>query len=211
VLIAGFGCYDGCGVKVSVNGLGSRDERRLLGSEEMAKALPLAVQLKPAERISLLTQIAANALDFQNCSLDMAARDDSGPVSICNAIDAKALNAALRGAFDAKDYFAGVNKALCLRAIAEAMGADMARQQANKPKGDIAAFAIENVPTTGWLPLQLRAKGYDGPPKAKVLAIAARGKPSAKGKPATKAPPVKRAASAKKAAKKTVAKKRKAA
>jgi ParB family chromosome partitioning protein len=33
------------------------------------------------------------------------------------------------------------------------------------------AFAIENVPTTGWLPLQLRAKGYDGPPvKGKVLA-----------------------------------------
>jgi hypothetical protein len=29
------------------------------------------------------------------------------------------------------------------------------------------AFAIENVPTTGWLPLQLRAKGYDGPPNGK--------------------------------------------
>jgi len=212
VLLAGFGCHYGSGVRVSVNGLGSRDDRGVLGSEEMEKALPLATRLKPTERITLLTQIAANALDFQGCSLDGGADRYDGPVAICNAIDAKALNAALRGAFDAKDYFGGVNKALCLKAIEEAMGADMARQQAGKPKGDIVAFAVQNVPKTGWLPLQLRAKGYDGPPKGKVLAIAAKGKPAAgKGKPPAKAAPLKRAASAKKAAKKTTAKKRKAA
>jgi ParB family chromosome partitioning protein len=217
VLLAGFGCYDGCGVKVSVNGLGTRGERGLLGSEEMAKALPMASRLKPEERISLLVQIAANALDFQNASLDVSARDDNGPGTICNAIDAKALNAALRGAFDAKDYFAGVAKALCIKAIEEACGPDLARQQSKNPKGDIAAFAIENVPKTGWLPPQLRAKGYDGPPKAKVLAVVpkaptVKGKPPAKpvAKKATKTKtPVKRAAATKKAAKKTSAKKRK--
>ena len=47
------------------------------------------------------------------------------------------------------------------------MGADMARQQSKNPKGEIAAFAIENVPPTKWLPPQLRAKGYDGPPAKK--------------------------------------------
>ena len=97
-----------------------------------------------------------------------------------NAIEPKALNAALRGAFDAKDYFNGVSKALCLKAIEEAMGADMARQQAKKTKGEIAAFAAENVPETGWLPIQLRAKGYDGPPKAKALASNPKAKKAAK-------------------------------
>jgi ParB family chromosome partitioning protein len=215
VLLAGFGCYSDCGVKVSVSGLGSRDDRGMLGAEKMPQALAIASRLKPAERVTLLAQIAANALDFQNASAsDAGARE--GPVAICNAIAAKALNAALRGIFDAKDYFGGVNKALCLKAIEEAMGADMARQQSKNPKGDIAAFAIENVPKTGWLPLQLRAKGYDGPPvKKAALAAVIGGKKLAKakaaGKPSTKPAakaPAKRAASAKKAAKKTSKKKR---
>ncbi len=216
VLLAGFGCYDGCGVKVSVSGLGSRGERGVLGSEDMEAALPLAAQLKPAERISLLAQIAANALDFQGSSMDLADKHDSA-AAICNAIDPKALNAALRGAFDAEGYFAGVNKALCLKAIEEACGPDLARQQSKNGKGDIADFATENVPKTGWLPPQLRAKGYDGPPKAKVLATApassSRGKKGkAAAKPISKKPaakvPAKRAASSKKAAKKTTAKKK---
>lgn len=210
VLLAGFGCYSNCGVKVSVSGLGSRDGRDVLGSEKMPQALALALRLKAAERITLLTQIAANALDFQHGTDH---NDPSeGATSIVNAIDAKAFNAAARGVFDAKDYFAGVNKALCLKAIEEAMGADMARQQSKNPKGDIASFAIENVPTTGWLPIQLRAKGYDGPPVKKAsgrLASIGDGKKKpAKGKPAVKAAPAKRAAAAKKAPKKTSKKKR---
>ena len=199
VLLAGFGCYDDCGVKVTVNGLASRDKRGILGSEEMPKALPLARRLSAAERVTMLAHVAAMALDFQNSSLDVKDRDDSGPAAICNAIDPKAMNAALRGAFDAKDYFNGVAKPLCLAAIGEAMGPDMARQQSKNPKGEIAAFAIENVPKTGWLPPQLRVKGYDGPPKAKPLAAA---------KPPAKPTPAKRAAAVKKPAKKTAAKKK---
>jgi len=203
ILIAGFGCYADCGVKVSVSGIGSRDGRGLLGSEDMEKALPLAQRLKPAERIALLTQLAANALDFQGSSLDAADKRD-GPMSICNAIDAKAFNAAARGAFDAKDYFAGVSKMLNLKAIEEALGPDLARQQAKNTKLDIVAFAIANVPSTGWLPLPLRAKGYDGPPVAKGKALPAAKPADRKKEPARKAAP------AKKAAKKATAKKRKA-
>jgi len=205
VLLAGFGCYSDCGVKVSVTGLGSRGERGLLGSEDMEDALPLANQLKPAERISLLAQIAANALDFQGSSMDLSDKHDSA-AAICNAIDAKALNAALRGAFDAEGYFAGVNKALCLKAIEEACGPDLARQQSKNGKSDIADFATENVPPTGWLPLQLRAKGYDGPPVAKGKVVAL---PAEKAKKPAKAAPAKRAAAAKKPAKKSSAKKKK--
>lgn len=169
VLLAAVGCYSNCGVKVSVNGLGSRGgERGLLGADDMKRALPLAMKLKPAERITLLAQLAANALDFQHSPHEHQNNLADGAAAIINAIDAKAFNAAARGAFDAKDYFAGVSKMLCLKAIEEALGPDLARQQGKKTKPDIVAFAIENVPTTGWLPLQLRHKGYDGPPVKKA-------------------------------------------
>ncbi|WP_316214323.1 ParB/RepB/Spo0J family partition protein [Bradyrhizobium sp. SZCCHNR2032] len=208
VLIAGSGCWDGCGVKVSINGLAVRGgrERGLLGAEEMNRALPLAMQLKPAERVSMLAQLAANALDFTNRSLD---EDDktSGPIAICNAINPGLINPALRGAFDAKDYFAGVSKALSLKAIEEALGPDLARQQAKNGKAEIVAFAVENVPPTGWLPVQLRAKGYDGPPVKQPKLAAIEGGKKPKGKAGSKAAALgKRAASAKKAAKKTAKK-----
>jgi ParB family chromosome partitioning protein len=119
VLLAGVGCYSNCGVKVSVSGLGSRGDRGLLGADDMKRALPLATRLKPAERITLLAQLAANALDFQHSSQDHNDPSDGAAV-IVNAIDAKAFNAAARGAFDAKDYFAGVSKMLNLKAIEEA-------------------------------------------------------------------------------------------
>lgn len=200
VLLAGFDCYDGEGVKVRASGLGHREVGGLLGAEEMKKALPLAMALKPAERISLLVQIAADALDFQTRALDQE-DDDDGAIAICNAIDAKLFNPAVRGAFDAKDYFAGVSKVLCLKAIEEAMGADMARQQSKKQKTEILAFAIENVPPTGWLPTQLRHKGYDGPPKAKGKASPAAA--DAKTKKLAKATKTTAKKPAKKAAKKT--------
>jgi ParB family chromosome partitioning protein len=202
VLLAGIGCYSNCGVKVSISGLGSREGRGLLGAEDMKRALPLAQKLKPAERITLLTQAAANALDFQHTGHDHNDPGD-GAGAIVNAIDAKAFNAAARGAFEAKDYFVGVSKMLNLKAIEEALGPDLARQQSKNTKPDIVAFAVENVPPTGWLPLQLRAKGYDGPPVARKALAAA--KPVDR-----KKKPVRKAAPAKKAAKKTPAKKRKA-
>lgn len=199
VLIAGVGCYSNCGVKASISGLGSRDERSLLGAEDMKRALPLAQKLKPAERITLLTQLAANALDFQHTSTDHNDPHE-GAMTIVNAIDAKAFNSAARGVFDAKDYFAGVSKALSLKAIEEAMGPDIARQQAKNGKPDIVAFAIENVPKTGWLPLQLRAKGYDGPPVMKSKVAPAMVTALKKAEKALA--PLKRSAAARKAAKK---------
>jgi ParB family chromosome partitioning protein len=211
VLLATFATHGYCeGVKASISGLGYA-KLDLLGGKKFADNLELARALKPADRAALLVLVAGAALDFQahnSSSHDLIKGNAS---LICNAIKPAAMNAALRGAFDAKDYFNSVPKSLCLIAIKEALGTDAASKQEKNPKGDIAAFAIANVPATGWLPDQLRAKGYDGPPKGKVLAItaktSAKAKPSAKTKPAAKAP-VKRAAATKKAAKKTSAKKK---
>lgn len=198
LLLAGFDCYSGAGIRVSAKMPGGPG--KLLGGAngEMASSLALARKLKPAERIALLTQVVAGALDFNVSSAE-------GQTAIVDAIDAKAFNAAARGAFDAKDYFNGVSKALNLKAIEEVLGPDLARQQSKGGKAEIVAFAIENVPSTGWLPVQLRARGYDGPPvkRGKIVAIE-----TAKKKPATAKPPAKRAAAAKKVAKKASKKKR---
>ncbi len=222
VMLAAFASL-GNVVRVNANGLGS-STLELTDADDLPNNIKLFRKMKLAERLEMVASVAANALSFENITLD---EDEFGNAedarAICNEIDPKALNAALRGAFDAKDYFGGVNKALCLVAIKEALGADAARQQANNPKADIAAFALENVPGTGWLPPQLRAKGYDGPPaKGKAVPKAsAKAKSARKSGGAAKPTPdqlaaviaknktAKKKAAPKKAAKKTAKKKSK--
>ncbi len=173
VLLTGIAVYDGGGLKASVSGLeaGALD---LVGTKDVPTALSLIRKLDLTQRMALVAEVAAASLDFQNQPLNAdKAEQLNGPLALCNAIDAKVLNAALRGAFDAKDYFNGVNKALCLAAIGEAMGPDFARTRRDNSKNEVATFAIANVPQTGWLPPQLRARGYDGPPVKKPAAVAA--------------------------------------
>lgn len=166
VLLAGTSSSHDSGVKISISGL-NRDAMDY-GTREFVDVLAGVRKLTAQQRNEMVAQYAAAALDFQNQPLDKDLdRSDHGPRAICNALDPAALNAALRGAFDATDYFGGVNKALCLKAIEEACGPDLAQQQEKNSKADIVAFAIENVPPTGWLPPPLRAKGYDGPPAGK--------------------------------------------
>jgi ParB family chromosome partitioning protein len=203
MLLATFATSGYCeGIKASVAGLGYA-KLDLLGGKKFADNLELARALKPADRAALLVLVAGAALDFQaHTSSQDLIKGNAG--LICNAIKPAAMNAALRGAFDAKDYFNSVPKSLCLIAIKEALGTDAARKQDKSPKGDIATFAIANVPATGWLPEQLRAKGYDGPPVSKAKAPVPAKSADRKKKPAGKA-------AAKKTAKKSTAKKRKAA
>ena len=220
VLLTGIAVYDGGGLKASVSGLeaGTLD---LVGTKDVPAALALIRKLDMTQRMALVAEVAAASLDFQNQPLNVDnAEKLSGPLALCNAMDSKALNAALRGAFDAKDYFNGINKALCLAAIGESMGADFAHNRRDTGKAEIVAFAIANVPQTGWLPPQLRARGYDGPPVKKALATvdapakkaAAAKKADAKKstKPKVAAKAVKKAKSSKsKAAAKTLKKKTK--
>ncbi|QOG20430.1 ParB/RepB/Spo0J family partition protein [Bradyrhizobium sp. SEMIA] len=204
VLLAKLASNMNCdGIRINVTGMGA-NKLDLLGAKKFADCLDLARALKPAERIELLVLVAGAALDFQRFSTNDDNLLKGNPGLICDAIKPASMNAALRGAFDAKDYFASIPKALCLAAIKEAIGADVARQQEGKKGAEIATFAIANLPSTGWLPPQLRIKGYDGPPaklKASAAPAPAKGKKPARA--AAKKP-------AKKAAK-TSAKKRKAA
>jgi len=116
-----------------------------------------------AQHRESLASIAAAALDFQVHRADRKPLADKNIAAICTALDAKAVNAALRETFDAKDYFAGVNSTMRLQAVLEACGED-ARDRASKLKKDQQVkFAVDNVPKTGWLPPELRTSHYDGP------------------------------------------------
>lgn len=185
------------GVQVSVNGLGA-SKLDLLGAKRFADNLELARALKPPARIELLVLVAGAALNFQRFSSNDDNLLKGNPGLICEAIKPDAMNAALRGAFDAKDYFSSVPKSLCLAAIKEALGADIARQQEKKKTPEIAAFALANVPPTGWLPPSLRIAGYDGPPvkkaSGKLAPVPAAKKPTKTATKKTAKKPAKKAA-----------------
>jgi len=172
VLLAGIAHkYSGEAVRVSVSGLDAQ-KLDLTGTKEIADNITLLRKMSLQDRMALLGPIAAASLTFAH-TLDQDRDDTRDSVrAVCNAIDAAALNAGLRGAFDAKDYFASVPKAVAIEAIREAMGEDIARQQAKGGKAEIVEFALANVPATGWLPVQLRAAGYDGPPVVKAISAA---------------------------------------
>lgn len=122
-------------------------------------------KMKQAEQLKLLAAIVGTAFDFTvtHASQSPLLQEDSIEQFVCNEIDGKALNKALRATFDAPGYFDAVSKAHCLAAITEAVNADEARKVAGKPKGEIAAFCVANVPGKGWLPPELRTRHYDGP------------------------------------------------
>lgn len=207
VLLAKLASNVNCdGIRVNVTGM-SATKLDLLGSKKFADCLELARALKPAERVELLVLVAGAALDFQRFSSNDDNLLKGNPGLICDAIKPQAMNAALRGAFDGKDYFNSVPKALCLAAIKEAVGADVARQQEKNKGPEIAAFAIANVPATGWLPPQLRVKGYDGPPVKKPKPSVSAGMKDALDKAVKALKPLKRAAAARKGAAKKTTKK----
>lgn len=108
-----------------------------------------------------------------------SAWSDEELLVIAAAIDAETMLGCLRKAFDSKDYFSSVPKAFALQAIKESGLADQPGVAKLKTTGDVAKFAIANVPATGWLPALLRTPHYAAPTSA--------GKKPKAGKPARRA------------------------
>jgi len=88
---------------------------------------------------------------------------DSNSAPLAAAIDAEHMTAALQETFDAADYFDGASKPFVIQAIREAINEDEARRADKMKKAELVAFALANVPQTGWLPPELRAPTYGGP------------------------------------------------
>ncbi|TIN76757.1 ParB/RepB/Spo0J family partition protein [Mesorhizobium sp.] len=92
--------------------------------------------------------------------------------SLVGAIDAERMTGALLEKFDAADYFGGASKPFVITAIREALNDDEARRADKMKKAELTAFALANVPQTGWLPPELRAPTYSGPGEIPDLAEA---------------------------------------
>ncbi|RAI39091.1 ParB/RepB/Spo0J family partition protein [Rhodoplanes roseus] len=117
------------------------------------------------EQLRTLARFVGDALDFRvehaarSPLLQTAGEEGRWAEVICNAIDPAAMNAALRKAFDAPDYFGAVSARLAAAAIVE-MGHPPPRSM---KKAEVVETAVRLAGETGWLPPELRTVHYDGP------------------------------------------------
>ncbi|MER8387283.1 ParB/RepB/Spo0J family partition protein [Mesorhizobium sp. M1380] len=95
---------------------------------------------------------------------------DADAAPLAASIKPDLLAVALQETFDAADYFGGASKPFVIQAIREAINDEEARKADKMKKADLTAFALANVPQTGWLPPELRAPTYSGPGKVPELA-----------------------------------------
>lgn len=86
--------------------------------------------------------------------------------AVRNGIVPELMRDAIAETFDAKGYFASIPKANLLAVVRQAVGDSEAERLAKKPVGEIESYCLQAVPSTGWLPMQLRTPSYDGPGQA---------------------------------------------
>jgi ParB family transcriptional regulator, chromosome partitioning protein len=158
---AGAATFNDSPVKVAEHG--ARAPGKMGKTIKFASAFESYRKLSLAHQLAVLAEIAGAATDMTEQHVDHKPLKDTDNLALIAAMNATLFNIELRKAFDAKGYFDGVSKTLCLKAIEEAVNADEARKLSGKPKGDVAKFATATVPKTGWLPIDLRTIHYDGP------------------------------------------------
>ncbi|MEE8626776.1 MULTISPECIES: ParB/RepB/Spo0J family partition protein [Methylobacterium] len=81
--------------------------------------------------------------------------------------DPSVLQAELRERFDGEAFFKSAPKAVAVAIVGEVLGEAEGRRAAGMKKGDLVAYAVASVLPTGWLPVELRHPGYDGPGSAR--------------------------------------------
>jgi ParB family chromosome partitioning protein len=144
------------------------------GSGQFSTAFEAALKRSVADLGKEIAQVVAKSSDFVDRFGGAEALKDQNIAALCNAIDAKAFNKALRETFDAKDYFDSIGRPQIVAAVREAMGETHATNVGKLKKDAATKFAVTNVPKTGWLPLQLRTAHYDGPQAKPAKAKAAK-------------------------------------
>lgn len=142
-------------------------------------SLASALKMTPAQQLEALTSLVAPNIKLTAMRKPVL-ESNSANKAIAHAINPKAMVAAIRTKWDAKDYFASVSRAVIVEAVREAMGDDHARTVEKMGKADAATFATSNLPKLKWLPKQIRVPGYDGPSKKAAPAKKAPAKAVAK-------------------------------
>lgn len=168
--IAGLLCSTGFGSSSPIclkhSGMLSRKDEDADDDRDFAKEL---AKLAKVGRPALLKQFAAlvgMSVDVtthhQDRKLDVAGNgedDDGTAAALVNFVPQKDLQKALLATFNVDDYFENAPGALALAAIAD-MGLTPLK---NVKKAAQAKMAADHAKKLGWLPPQLRTKGYAGP------------------------------------------------
>ncbi|MCX5495763.1 ParB N-terminal domain-containing protein [Kaistia dalseonensis] len=152
-------------IRVQRNGYG-RVTRRPESVETFGAIFARLSAMTDGELFAVAAGIAARAVDLQRMSVDQPPLANEGIAALLGAMNGERLEGAIRQTFDAADYFGGISKPLVAQAIHEAGFAEDQVKTAKMKKGDVVAFAIANVPGTGWLPPEFRTAHYAGPGRA---------------------------------------------
>ncbi len=135
----------------------------IISGAEFAEMLKRVQKLSPKQKLAALARLAGASFSFLHRQGGEPPLEHPDVIAVLRAIEPRDLEKSLQSEFNAADYFKTVSKALCLRAIREALGPDQAKQLAEKSAADIQKFTIAKVPSTGWLPPELRTSAYTGP------------------------------------------------
>lgn len=167
-LLAGFLSHAPYGdpVRVSHSGYGRASYSRAEERESYADVLARLTAMDDASLFRVAAGIAGQSLDLQRMDASKPPLADSGIDALLAAIDPPTLGVRLAEAFDADDYFKSVSKPLVLQAIREAGFSEDQAKTSTMKKGDLVAFAVANVPKSGWLPPELRTANYSGSGRA---------------------------------------------
>lgn len=87
--------------------------------------------------------------------------------------DPAVLQAELLTRFDGEGFFRSAPKAVTVAIVTEVLGEAEGRRAAGMKKGNLVGLAVASVLPTGWLPVELRHPGYDGPGSAQPVELAA--------------------------------------
>ncbi|MDR3473363.1 MAG: ParB/RepB/Spo0J family partition protein [Devosia sp.] len=162
-LVAGLACSTyGIPVRIKAEGL-LREGRQV---ESFSEVFDRLRAISDADLMQAAAHEVSFCLDLQRHHADQPPFKTPMFLNFCEALEADALQDALRQHFDAEDYFKMVPRAFTEAAIGEAINEDEARKAAKLKKGELVAFAVKNVPPTGWLPVELRTSTYAGPAKS---------------------------------------------
>lgn len=162
-------------VSIQMTGLFNRGSRL---SVSFVNSFASMLKAKEAEIDGEIAGLVAGALNFFENEAATAPMARKETAAVVNALDPKEMLAAIREAWDAKDYFAAISGAMRKRAVRECLGEDQERTMGKLAKDGQIKWCVTNVPKTGWLPPELRTAHYDGP----SAAAKAKAKPAAKAK-----------------------------
>lgn len=128
------------------------------------QAIEFAESQSPDELIVLVAALTAASIDTGTAAQAYGWKGKAvtrrGIRATILAIDGHAFEPALRDTWDAAFYFENARKPHAVAAIREALGDAEARKWAGKKAAEVAAFAVQAVPATGWLPPLLRTPSY---------------------------------------------------